>query len=263
MSSIAFSTIKGGVGKTTLSVHVAAAHADQGRNVLFLDLDPQAHASLALGLEPADRPCVADAMGPRPKHKLSDVVVRSPKRDNLYIAPAALRMAVQERDLYHWGHRLQAIPRALATLGWKPDLVVIDTPPAIGPFTEAVMNYVDCVVAPVPTGAFALQGLSEIETTWRQVREGGGQLVVVVNMYDRRTSATNLAMEGALKELTVPVLKMRIPRSEAINQAGLAYEVVFDNAPGASGVEELRALAQELGRRVGLPAVRRTMKVGS
>ncbi|MDY7231812.1 ParA family protein [Hyalangium rubrum] len=252
MPMLGFSTIKGGVGKTTLCVHVAAALADAGHRVLLMDLDPQAHASLVLGLEPADVPCVADAFGPRPRHKLEEVVVASPKRPNLFIARAHPRMATLERELFQWGHRLQAIPRALKTLSWTPDIVIADTPPSLGAFTEAVLHSADVVAAPVPTGAFALQGLGEIETAWREVREEGGQLVAVVNLWDRRTTATNDAMDAALKESTVPVLRMRIPRSEAINQAGLGYEVVFDTSPSAPGAEELRELARELGRRAGL-----------
>jgi chromosome partitioning protein len=201
---------------------------------------------------------VADTFGPRPRHSLADIVVQSPKRETLFIAPASLRMAAMERDLYHWGHRLQAIPRSLQSLGWTPDVVVVDMPPSLGAYTEAVMAYADVLAAPVPTGAFALQGLVELESTWRLVREAGGQLVVVVNMWDRRTTATNDAMESALKELTVPVLKTRIPRSESINQAGLAYEVVFDTARNAMGVEELRAMTQELSRLIGLKRLRIT-----
>lgn len=249
---IAFSTIKGGVGKTTLCVHVAAALADAGHRVLLLDLDPQAHASLVLGLEPGDSRCVADAFGPRPRHRLEEVVVASPKRPHLFIAPAHPRMTALERELFQWGHRLQTIPRALKTLSWTPDVIIADTPPSLGAYTESVLHFADVVVSPVPTGAFALQGLGEIETAWREVREEGGELVAVVNLWDRRTTATNDAMDAALKDSTVPVLRTRIPRSEAINQAGLGYEVVFDTNPGAPGVEELRELARELGRRAGL-----------
>ncbi|MBX7115545.1 MAG: ParA family protein [Myxococcaceae bacterium] len=263
MKSFAFSTIKGGVGKTTLSIHTASAFADAGRSVLFIDLDPQAHGSLALGLEPAERPCVGDTFGPRAKHTLKDVVVRSEKRENLFIAPAVLRMAAMERDLYHWGYRLEALSRSLDTLGWQPDVVVIDTPPSIGPYTEAVMHFVDVLVAPVPTGAYALQGLTEISNTWKQVRERGGQLVVAVNMWDRRTSATNEAMEQALSEITFPVLKTRIPRSEAINQAGLAYEVVFDTARTANGADELKGLAKELAKVAGVPSPVRRRTTGT
>jgi chromosome partitioning protein len=258
MKSIAFSTIKGGVGKTTLAIHTASALADTGRSVLFIDLDPQAHGSLALGLDPAERPCIGDTFGPRARHTLEDVVVRSTKRESLFIAPAVLRMAAMERDLYHWGYRLEALARSLDTLSWRPDAVVIDTPPSIGPYTEAVMHFVDLLVAPVPTGAYALQGLSEIGNAWQQVRERGGRLMVAVNMWDRRTTATNEAMEQALKEITFPVLKTRIPRSEAINQAGLAYEVVFDTQRTANGADELRELAHELTRLAGIPkALRR------
>ncbi|MCP3061542.1 ParA family protein [Myxococcus sp. K38C18041901] len=253
MALIAFCTIKGGVGKTTLCAHVASALADAGRRVLVLDMDPQAHASLVLGLESREGPCIAEALGPRPKYRLDDVVVASPKRPTLFIAPAAPRMAAMERELFQWGHRLQAIPRALKTLSWTPDVILVDTPPSIGAYTEAVLAFADLVVAPVPTGAFALQGLGEIEAAWRDVREAqGGDLVAVVNLWDRRTPATNGAMEEALKDSTVPVLRARIPRSESINQAGLGYEVVFDTSPAAPGVEELRSLAQELSKRVGL-----------
>lgn len=257
MRTIVFATIKGGVGKTTLAVHTAAALADAGKQVLFIDLDPQAHGSLVLGLEAGDRPSAGDTFGPKPKASMREVVVTSPKRPTLSIAPGCARMAALERELFQWGHRLQAIPRALKTLGFEPDVVVIDTPPAIAAYTEAALYCADVVVAPVPTGAFALQGLGEIETAWRDVSDTHGKLVAVVNQWDRRTQATNQAMEGALEELTVPVLRSRVPRSEAINQAGLAYETVFDTSPSALGVDELRSLAHELGAMVGvLPALR-------
>ncbi len=252
MRSIAFATIKGGVGKTTLAVHTAAALADEGHRVLFLDFDPQAHGSLVLGLEPMDRPCLGDAFGPKPRHTLAEVVQPAPRRPNLFIAPSCTRMAALERELFGWGRRLDAIPRALTGLGWRPDVIVADTPPAIGAFTEAVLASADVVVAPVPTGAFALQGLTEIENAWRGLHERGGSLVAVVNLWDRRTQATNEAMEGALAELSVPVLRSRVPRSESINQAGLGYEVVFDTGPTAPGVSELRALARELAELAGI-----------
>jgi len=252
MPSIAFSTIKGGVGKTTLSVHVAAALADRGLKVLFMDLDPQAHSSLVLGLEPGDCLSLADTFGPHPRCKLDEVVVPSPRRPTLFIAPACSRIAALERELHSWGHRLQAIPRALRTLSWTPDVIVIDTPPSIGAFTEAVLAFADVVVAPVPAGAFALQGLGEIEAARREAREAGGELVVAVNMWDRRTTATNAAMEAALGDLATPVLNTRVGRAEMLNQAGLAYETVFDQSPGAAVCDELQALTTELGKRAGL-----------
>lgn len=252
MPSITFATIKGGVGKTTLAVHVAAALADEGREVLFLDLDPQGHASLVLGLEPGDRPCIADTFGPRPRSLLEQVIIPSPRRPNLRIAPACPRMFGLERELFEWGHRLQAIPRALKSLRSPPPVVVCDTPPSLGAFTEAALAFSDLVVAPVPTGAFALQGLSDVETSWRDVRDGQGQLVAAVNMLDRRTNATNAAMDEALGDLSIPVLSTRIPRAEVLNQAGLAYELVFETMPSAPVADELRSLSKELAARAGI-----------
>jgi chromosome partitioning protein len=255
--SIAFATIKGGVGKTTLAVHAAAALADLGHRVLFLDFDPQGHSSTVLGVkddQAGERPCLGDALGPKPRLPLSEVAVPSPRRPSLWVAPAALRMAAQERDLFQWGHRLQAIVRALRTLGWQPDVVVADTPPNLGAYTEAALNFCQLIAVPVPMGAFALQGMGELAEAFRAVREDGGELVVIVNLIDRRTQATNAAVEDALKDLEAPVLETRIPRAEALNQAGLAYEVIFDTSPSAPVTTDLRALAAELARRVGLRA---------
>jgi chromosome partitioning protein len=254
--SLALATIKGGVGKTTLAVHAAAALADLGHKVLFLDFDPQGHSSMVLGVGEQEgdskRPCLGDVLGPKPRQPLSDVVIPSPRRPGLFVAPAALRMAAQERDLFQWGHRLQAIPRALRSLGWRPDLVVADTPPNLGAYTEAALSFCELVAVPVPMGAFALQGMGELATAWRSVREEGGELAIVVNLVDRRAQATNTAIEEALKDLGVPVLDTRVPRAEALNQAGLAYEVIFDTAPSAPVVTELRALAAELAKRLRL-----------
>jgi chromosome partitioning protein len=72
-----------------------------------------------------------------------------------------------------------------------------------------------------------------------------------VNQWDKRTPATNRATEDALRELTIPLLSTRIPRSESINQAGLAYEVIFDLSPKAPGAAQLKAMARELGARAG------------
>jgi chromosome partitioning protein len=252
VKSMAFATVKGGVGKTTLAVHTAAALADSGKQVLLIDLDPQAHASLVLCLDAGDRPSIGDALGPRPKHSLDQVLVAAQRRPTLHVAPACPRMAGMERELMQWGHRLQAIPRSFLSLSQSPDVVVIDTPPSLGAYTEAALAFADLVVAPAPPGAFALQGLAEVETAWRDVRGGTSQLTVVVNMWDRRTKATNDAIDGALRELAAPVLRTRIPRSEAINQAGLGYELVFDSAPSAPGAAELKSLAAALAERVGL-----------
>ncbi len=252
MRVMAFASIKGGVGKTTLAVHVAAALADAGRRTLLVDLDPQGHASLMAGVETGpDDPCVADAFGPHPRWKLNQVV-KDAGRKNLWVAPATSRMIEKERELFRWGHRLQSIPRALASLSEPFDDLVIDTPPQLNAYAEAALAVGDLVVVPVPAMAHALQGLDDIQAAWRDVTdEKGGTMIVVVNLWDRRTSATNAAMEEAFGELQVPLARTRVLRAEALNQAGLAYELVYEHAPASEVSQCLRDLAQELWRLAG------------
>jgi chromosome partitioning protein len=249
MRSIAFAAIKGGVGKTTLAVHVAAALADSGKNTLLIDLDPQGHATSMAGLElPPDAPCVADTFGTRARLQLADVIVAT-ERERLVVAPATSRMVGLERELFRWGHRLKAIPRSLEPLRAQYDAVVIDTPPQLNAFSEAALASGDAVVVPVPAMAHALQGLDEIVAAHQDVSEGaGGHMLAAVNLWDRRTTATNEAMEEAFADLPVPLARSRIPRAEVLNQAGLAYQLIYDFAPNSEVAERLAGLAREVWR---------------
>jgi chromosome partitioning protein len=264
MRCLTFASIKGGVGKTTLSVHVAAALADKGKKTLILDLDPQGHASVMAGVElEAQARCLGDALVPYARTKMPDVV-HDTERDTLRVGPSNARMIALERDLFRWGHRLSSIPRALEALEDPPDVIVLDTPPQINAYTEAALAVSDLVVVPVPAMAHALQGLDEIFAAWQDVSDmAGGEMVIAVNMWDRRTKATNAAMDQALSELELPVdvLRQRVLRAEVLNQAGLNLELIFDYAPRAEVSQGLRSLADELWRRSGRVMRRKQNKV--
>ncbi len=252
MRALTVASIKGGVGKTTLSCHVAAAFANRGHRTVLLDMDPQGHASAMVGVEiDPEAPCLADALIPHSRTKLVDVLEQT-LVDNLMVAPATARMANLERDLFRWGHRLRAIPKALETLPEMPDALVVDTPPQLNAYTESALAVADMVLVPVPAMAHALQGLDEIHAAWRDVTDSsGGEMTIAVNLWDRRTSATNSAMDEAYGDLPVPVLKSRILRAEVLNQAGLNLELVYDYAPKSEVAQCLRDLASEIWRRAG------------
>jgi chromosome partitioning protein len=234
MRIITLATIKGGVGKTILSAHLAASLAAKEVETLFIDLDPQGHASLLLGIdaEPG-APCIGDVLLPTADRRLTDVVIRD-VRPHLSVAPAILQMALQERQLYAWALRLRAVLKALEQLDDTPDAVVIDTPPHIGAYTEAALHAADLTIAPIPALAGALQGFGDLRAAWEEMQDGrSGKIACVVNMWDGRTKATNAAVLEAIDGLAVPVFSTRIPRAEVINQAALTHQLIFDHAPSA------------------------------
>jgi len=245
MRVITFATIKGGVGKTVLATHVAAALAAKGVRTLLVDLDPQGHGTLLAGVDAEPTaPCVGDALQQGGAERLPSVIVRD-VRPCLSVAPAVLRMAVQERQLYAWALRLRALVRALETLPEAPEAVICDTPPHIGAYTEAALHAADLTIAPVPALAGSLQGFGDLRAAWTEMQDGRkGELAAVVNLWDGRTGATNRAMEEAIGQLSARVLSTKIPRAEAINQAALSHALLFDHAathPAAGMFYELAA----------------------
>ena len=250
MKVLTIAAIKGGVGKSTIAAHVAAALADMDNRTLLLDLDAQAQATVLSGIDMDEgAPCIGDALERRQAGRIGDVILTD-VRPNLDVGPASLGMATQERDIYSWGLRLSVVSKVLAKLNY--DVVVIDTPPHIGAYTEAALHAADLTQVPVPAQAGALQGLEDLKLTWEEMQDGkGGKLMAVVNLWDKRTSATNEAMDAALSKLKVPLLKTRIPRVEKINQTAMDNSLIIDTAPSNIGAVAFRELAEELTRKLG------------
>ncbi|MCB9707727.1 MAG: ParA family protein [Myxococcales bacterium] len=246
MKTIAIATIKGGVGKTIVSAHLAAGLARQGHQTLLLDLDPQGHATLLSGIDAHPEAfCVGDVLLRESQLKLQDVIVRN-LHPNLDVAPAVIKMAAQERQLYTWALRLKTVLRALESLPQEPDVVVIDCPPHIGGFTEAALHAADLTIAPIPALAGSIHGLGDLETTWLEMRDGrGGELAGVINLWDQRTSVTNGVVLDMLHKLSTPILQTRIPKCEVINQAALKQMLVFQYAPTHPVTEVFDQLAKE------------------
>ena len=191
-------------------------------------------------------PCIADAFGARPRYKL-DKILCSSLHENLLVAPASPRMIDMERNLFRWGHRLQAITRALQPMADEIEALVIDTPTTTQRLFRSGIGRRRRHRSPRARHGPCPAGLDEIHAAHSDVTDNrGGKLAVVVNLWDRRTSATNAAMEEAFADLQIPVAKNRVIRAEALNQAGLAYQLVYDFSPAHEVGENLRQLSKEL-----------------
>jgi chromosome partitioning protein len=241
---------KGGVGKTTTAVNVAACAAASGRQVLLVDLDQQCNATVGLGLERDAEPSAYDCLVGNAS--LAEAA-RPAGPDNLWIVPAT-------RDLAGAGVELPRIDRyetrlreSLGPIRERFALTLLDCPPSLGPITVNALAAADRVIVPVQAEYLALEGLVEFLGTLELIRgDLNPSLVltgVVITMHDERTKLAKdveSELRGHLPEL---VFKTVIPRSVRIAEAPSFGVPVIVHAPASRGSTAYRELASELAER--------------
>jgi chromosome partitioning protein len=245
---LAVTNQKGGVGKTTTAINLGAALAHLKRRVLIVDLDPQGNASTGLGIVPSDRMfttydlLVDEAL-------LRNVVVPT-QVDGLFIAPATTDLSSADVDLVDHKGRTTLLRRALRSQGDLPyDVVLIDCPPALSLLTVNALVAADAALVPLQTEFFALQGLSQLLLTVRQVRETANPDLrvegVVLTMFDQRNNLCRQVEEDARETLGGLVYATRIPRNVRVSEAPSHALPVIDYDPSSRGSEAYLELAQE------------------
>ena len=241
---------KGGVGKTTTAVNVAAAVAAQGRQVLLVDLDPQCNATVALGLDrdgsPSSYECLCGETSVA-------VAARPAGPDNLWIVPAGRDLAGASVEL----PRLEGFERRLRD-GLGPvrerfALTLLDCPPALGPVTVNALGAADRVIVPVQAEYLALEGLVQfLETLDLTRRELNPALVltgVLITMHDERTRLAQDVEAELRSHLPEHVFDTVIPRSVRVAEAPSHGVPVIEHAPDSRAAAAYGALARELTAR--------------
>lgn len=259
MRSIAIMNQKGGVGKTTSTVNLAAALATSGRRVCMIDIDPQAHASLHLGIEAdGNTPTVYDVFaGAR---SLADV--RQLVSENLWVVPANIDLAATELELVDSANRETVLRTALQRMCETEtyDYVLIDCPPSLGVLTINALTAVKEVIIPLQPHFFALQGLSKLfETTALVTRRLNRDLRVsgvILCLYETGTRlAADVSddLKGFLDRSdpdtpwsNTRIFETRIRRNIKLAEAPGFGQSVFDYAPKCPGSQDYGALAEEV-----------------
>ncbi|GGU95165.1 hypothetical protein GCM10010182_09390 [Actinomadura cremea] len=241
---------KGGVGKTTSSVNIAASLAMHGAQVLVVDLDPQGNASTALGIDHhAEIPSIYDVL--IEDSALEDIVVPAPEIPNLYCAPATLNLAGAEIELVSKVARESRLRRALESYETeKFDYVLIDCPPSLGLLTVNALVGGDELLIPIQCEYYALEGLGQLIRTVDLVKAHLNQKLkvstILLTMYDARTRLAAQVAEDVRNHFGDVVLNTVIPRSVRVSEAPSYGQSVMTYDPGSSGALAYSEAASEM-----------------
>ncbi len=252
---------KGGVGKTTTTVNIAAALAQRGLKVLVIDLDPQGNASTALGIDHhSEISSIYDVLVDGTP--LADVVVDCPDVPGLRCAPATIDLAGAEIELVSLVAResrlLKALTAHLGTIGDdRPDYVLIDCPPSLGLLTVNAFVGAREVLIPIQCEYYALEGLSallkNIEMIRKHLNPDLHVSTILLTMYDARTRLAAQVAEEVRTHFPDQTLRTTVPRSVRVSEAPSHGQTVITYDPTSTGALTYLEAAKEIAVRGAAP----------
>ncbi|MCA9571331.1 MAG: ParA family protein [Myxococcales bacterium] len=254
---LAISNQKGGVGKTTTAVNLAAGLARRGQRVLVLDLDPQGNASSGLGHErEAVTMGIYDVLL---EYRDLDSVRMPTNLDGLEVVPATRDLVGAEVELVSASRREHRLRKALNPVRDAYDFIVIDCPPSLGLLTVNALTAADAVLVPLQAEYYAMEGLGELLRTIAAVQRSTnpdlGREGIVITMSDARNNLCREVERQARAVFGAEVFETVIPRNVRLGEAPSYGKSIVEYDPRSSGAQAYLDLADELLARHGSPSV--------
>ncbi|MCE0498301.1 MAG: ParA family protein [Methylacidiphilales bacterium] len=257
MKIIAVANQKGGVGKTTTTVNLAACLAEAGREVLVIDLDPQANASSALGIEATPGRSLYGVLTDFSAGRSLAEQIQPTAYDRLHIVTAELDLSGCEIELAaDLGRltRLRRVMEAYRASGPSAEFVLIDCPPSLGVLMTNALAAADSVLVPLQCEYLALEGLARILTMIERVKQASGHATlllegVVLTMYDARTNLSQQVVDDVRQHLGRQIFDTIIPRSIRLSEAPSHGKAITAYDPSGAGAQSYRELAREFLKR--------------
>lgn len=239
---------KGGVGKTTTTVNLAAYLATFGKKILLVDFDPQSNATVGIGIDRSTvKQCLYDVLINGVPVK--DVIIKSPIA-NLDALPSTPQLAGAEVELITMEPRETRLKDALAVIKDDYDIVIIDCPPSLSLLTVNSLTAADEVIIPIQCEYYALEGISQLTHTLELVREGLNPSLkirgIVLTMYDPRTLLSAQVAEETRKYFGSKVFKSVIPRNIRLAEAPSFGQPIIFYDPGSKGAQAYENLCREV-----------------
>ena len=239
---------KGGVGKTTTAVNLAACLAYKGKKVLLIDSDAQGNATSGLGIDRSNielsvYDCLVD------DKKIKAAIIRT-KYKNLSVLPSAQELSAAEIELSCEENREFFVKKAISHIKDDYDYIIIDSPPALGLLTINIMTASDTVLIPIQCEYYALEGLAQLITTIKKIKKSLNKSLdiegIIATMYDKRTNLSQEVYNEVKEHFPDKTYETVIPRNVRLSEAPSFGEPIIKYDITSVGAEAYFSLAREV-----------------